>query len=191
MLKPFLRRESRVEYVGGFSSPVAAIGRLEDLIPDVALVDINMPEMDGITCARAIKSKMPEVEVVIITGLRSVTLYQQAADAGASEFLEKPFQKAQLIASIYFAFARHGRINLKGQNPITEVEHRAALSVAKGLTDREIAVWDCLGSGMSNKDIAGVLNIPQTTADWTVRTVCQKLNAKTKGEAISMRYPHP
>ena len=137
-----------------------------------ALVDIRMPEMDGLQLQREIRRTMPGLPVIIMTGHGDVAMAVQAMKDGAVEFLEKPFEKSILLNALEVAFVGSTKSNLTRQEP------------RKALTDREKEIFDLLVEGHQNKVVAHKLGISTRTVEAHRGRIMDKLNAKNLADLV-------
>ncbi|HVE03513.1 MAG TPA: response regulator [Rhizomicrobium sp.] len=137
-----------------------------------ALVDIRMPEMNGLQLQREIRRTMPEMPVIIMTGHGDVPMAVQAMKDGAIEFLEKPFEKAIVLGALEAAFLR----STTSDNPKQEPR--------KALTDREKEVFSLLVEGHQNKVVGHKLGISTRTVEVHRRRIMDKLNAKNLADLV-------
>jgi two-component system response regulator FixJ len=146
------------------------------------LLDIRMPGMDGLEVYEALKSKGVTLPVIIMTGHGDVTLAVRAMKAGAIDFIEKPFEKAVLLAAIEHAMARlkHSAASLKDAS---DASTRLQL-----LTARERDVLDGLAKGMPNKSIAYDLGISPRTVEIHRANLMAKLEVKSLSEALRIAF---
>jgi len=137
-----------------------------------ALVDIRMPEMDGLQLQREIRRTMPGLPVIIMTGHGDVPMAVQAMKDGAVEFLEKPFEKAILMDALEAAFTR------------STMPARAREAPRKALTEREKEIFDLLVEGHQNKVVAHKLGISTRTVEVHRRRIMEKLNARNLADLV-------
>ena len=137
-----------------------------------ALVDIRMPEMDGLQLQREIRRTMPGLPVIIMTGHGDVPMAVQAMKDGAVEFLEKPFEKGMLLGALEAAFARSTAEGSQEQEP------------RKALTDREKEIFDLLVEGHQNKVVAHKLGISIRTVEVHRGRIMDKLNARNLADLV-------
>ncbi len=139
------------------------------------LADIRMPEMDGLALQREIKKRTPDMPVLIMTGHGDVPMAVQAMKEGALEFLEKPFDRAVILAALENAFART-------KAPAAAAE--PAKVVRKPLTEREKDVFDLLVLGHQNKVVAHKLGISTRTVEVHRARIMDKLAAKSLADLV-------
>lgn len=152
------------------------------LAPGCVLLDVRMPDMDGLEVQRALRGRGVMLPVIIMTGHGDVDMAVAAMKTGASDFIEKPFEKAALLACIEAAKA----LSLAERGAIARAEEaRARLNV---LTDRERDVLDGLVQGLPNKSIAYDLGISPRTVEIHRANLMQKLRVKSLAEALRIAF---
>jgi len=139
------------------------------------LADIRMPEMDGLALQREIKKRTPDMPVLIMTGHGDVPMAVQAMKEGALEFLEKPFDRAVIMAALENAFD-----STRGTAP------PPAAPARKPLTEREKGVFDLLVLGHQNKVIAHKLGISTRTVEVHRARIMDKTGAKSLADLVRM-----
>jgi two-component system, LuxR family, response regulator FixJ len=146
------------------------------------LLDIRMPGMDGLEVQEALKGRGVTHPVIIMTGHGDVSLAVRAMKAGAVDFIEKPFQKAVLLAAIEQAF---GRL----RNATVNREHAGEAAVKlQALTPREREVLDGLAKGLPNKSIAYDLGISPRTVEIHRANVMSKLGVRSLSDALRIAF---
>ena len=171
-------RESLVMLLGrryrtlAFESARAFLAANVGVTNSCALVDIRMPEMDGLQLQREIRRTMPGLPVIIMTGHGDVPMAVQAMKDGAAEFLEKPFEKTTLLGALEAAFLRES------------TRERPMLEPRKALTDREREIFDLLVDGHQNKVVAHKLGISTRTVEVHRRRIMEKLGAKNLADLV-------
>jgi two-component system response regulator FixJ len=153
-----------------------------DLPQGCVLLDVRMPDMDGLEVQRELRARGVMLPVVIMTGHGDVDMAVAAMKAGASDFIEKPFDKQSLLACI--EAARKQSIAARGASARAQ-EAQARLNV---LTDRERDVLDGLVEGLPNKSIAYDLGISPRTVEIHRANLMQKLEVKSLAEALRIAF---
>ena len=156
-----------------------AAGALE---PGCVLLDVRMPDMDGLEVQRELRARGVMLPVVIMTGHGDVDMAVAAMKAGASDFIEKPFEKAALLACI--DAARRQSIAARGADARAQ-EAQARLNA---LTDRERDVLNGLVDGLPNKTIAYDLGISPRTVEIHRANLMQKLEVRSLAEALRIAF---
>lgn len=146
------------------------------------LLDVRMPVMDGLAVQKALTEHGIDMPVIVLTGHGDVSVAVQAMKAGAIDFLEKPYEKNQLVASIQKAFEQ---IENKVAHNQREAHAKAKLA---GLTRRERDVLDRLVDGLTNKAIAEDLNISARTVEIHRANLMDKLEADSLSTALKTAF---
>jgi len=182
-----LRREPDFQIVGEASNGQEAVKKVHEVSPDVVLMDLRMPEMDGVEAITRIKEEKPEVKFIILTTYSDDEYIFRGIAAGARAYLLKDAPRDELFKAI--------RAVSRGESLIQPVvasrvlDKLAELSKktpgVETLSDREIEVLRLMASGVSNKDIADRLSITQSTVKTHITSIFQKLNVTTRTEAVT------
>jgi two-component system response regulator DesR len=145
--------------------------------PDVAVIDIEMPGIDGIEATRRLRQAMPDCRVLVLTGLASTGLLKRAMEAGASGFLLKDAPTERLAESIRWV--------AQGERVIDASLALAAMSaVTTPLTEREAAVLGLVGSGATTGEIAAELHLSAATVRNYISSVITKTGARNRTDAV-------
>ena len=168
--------------VESFASGVEFLKDVRDLPLGCVLLDIRMPGMDGLEVQQALIERGVAMPVVIMTGHGDVNIAVRAMKAGAIDFIEKPFEKAVLMAALDQAQARLDR---SGQRRTNAEEAATRLKI---LTPREREVLDGLVEGLPNKTIAFDLGISPRTVEIHRANVMAKLEVRSLSEALRLAF---
>lgn len=168
--------------VKSYESGVELLKGAASLEPGCILLDIRMPGMDGIEVQRKLQDTGVSLPVIIMTGHGDVTLAVQAMKAGAVDFIEKPFEKAALLAALHEGFDR-----LK-QGEVSKERMRDAAIRIQALTGREREVLDGLAQGLPNKTIAYDLGISPRTVEIHRANLMTKLGVRSLSEALRIAF---
>lgn len=152
------------------------------LAPGCVLLDVRMPDMDGLEVQRELRARGVMLPVIIMTGHGDVDMAVAAMKAGASDFIEKPFEKAALLACIEAARAQS--VAARGASAQAQ-EAQARLNI---LTDRERDVLNGLVEGLPNKTIAFDLGISPRTVEIHRANLMQKLEVRSLAEALRIAF---
>jgi two-component system, NarL family, response regulator LiaR len=186
----FLRAFADLEMVGEAANGEEAVKMCEELKPDVILMDMMMPVMNGIEAIRIIRQKFPQTQVIALTSYGDdKQLVQNALTAGAVSFLFKDISVAELANAIRLAY--------KGM-PVLSPEATRMLIFSKtqrtsqdfNLSDREMEVLALLVQGLSNREIAERLTISRSTIKFHVSSILGKLGANSRTEAVSIAHQY-
>jgi FixJ family two-component response regulator len=148
--------------------------------PGCLILDVRMKGMSGLSLQEHLKQEALHPPIIIITGHGDVQMAVRAVKAGASEFLEKPFNEQQLLDSIHIAIEQDAEQRGKVSR-LAEIQMRV-----NRLTEREKEVMELIVNGMLNKNIAGELNISQSTVEAHRSKVMDKMEAKTLSDLMRM-----
>jgi NarL family two-component system response regulator LiaR len=184
-LAAFLLAFDDLEYVGEATGGADAVGKCRSLKPDVVLMDLVMPEVDGAEATRRIKETCPDVQVIALTSYKEDELVQGALKAGALSYLLKNVSADELANAIRAAHA--GRRTLAPE--AAEVLVKATTepqATAEGLTSRELDILRLMVAGESNPDIAEELFVSRSTVKFHVSNILMKLGAATRTEAVAI-----
>jgi two-component system, NarL family, response regulator LiaR len=184
-LSAFLLAFDDLDYVGEATGGAEAVDKCLDLKPDVILMDLVMPGVDGAEATRRIKEACPRVQVIALTSYKEDDLVQGALKAGALSYLLKNVSADELAGAIRAAHA--GRSTLAPE--AAEVLIKAATGPAAeegGLTSREIEILRLMVAGESNPDIAETLFVSRSTVKFHVSNILMKLGATTRTEAVAI-----
>lgn len=153
--------------------------------PDVVLMDLVMPEMDGAAATRAIREKYPDIQVIVLTSFKEENLIEEALKAGAIGYLLKNVSADELASAI--RSANHGRPTLSPEatQALIKVAGRTS-QPGFDLTSREKDVLKMMTEGLSNPDIAEKLIVSRSTVKFHVSNILSKLGAVTRTEAVAV-----
>jgi NarL family two-component system response regulator LiaR len=160
-----------------------------EAMPDVILMDMLMPEMDGVAATQAILDRCPEVQVIALTSFETGSLVQDALQAGAIGYLLKDAAIDELAEAVRAAYA--GRVTLAPAAARALAEaNREPIPPGHNLTDREREVLALVVEGLSNLQIARKLDISLSTARFHVSTILSKVGAANRAEAAALAVKH-
>jgi len=182
-----LKKETDFRVVGEASNGLEALEKARELSPDVVLMDLRMPKMDGVEAISRIRAEKPDIKFIILTTYSDDEYIFKGIAAGARAYLLKDAPRDELFKAI--------RMVSRGESLIQPVvasrvlDKLAELSrktpAADTLSDREIEVLRLMAGGESNKDIADHLSITQSTVKTHITSIFQKLNVTTRTEAVT------
>ncbi len=190
-LEMVLGTEDGIEIVGEASDGAEAIRRVEELLPDVVLMDIRMPRRSGIEACTAIKDVVPSTKIVILTISDEESDLYEAVRAGANGYLLKDVPGEEIAAGIRAVASGQSLISpsmaskllTEFASMIKKSEERPQLPVPR-LTERELEVLKLVARGMANRDIAKELFISENTVKNHVRNILEKLQLHSRMEAV-------
>jgi DNA-binding NarL/FixJ family response regulator len=193
-LKAVLSSDQTVQVVGEASNGYESVQRALECTPDVALMDVRMPGLDGIAATREVVAASPEVKVVILTTFEQDDYIFGALSAGASGFLLKRTSPENLIAAIHAVASGDSLlspsvtrrvIDRMAQHPAAEAAFDARLDE---LTPREREVLEQVARGLSNGEIAKALFIEESTVKTHVKRILMKLRLRDRVQAVIFAY---
>ncbi len=177
----FLALDASLEIIGEASNGKEALDSARQLKPDVILMDLLMPVMDGIEATAAIKRELPDTEVIALTSVLEDASVIGAIRAGALGYLLKDTKAEELIQAI--KAASEGQVQLSPQAAARLMREVRAPESPEALTDRETEVLRLLAQGRSNKEIAHLLTIGEKTVKTHVSSILAKLNVSSRTQA--------
>lgn len=184
-LATFLKVFDDLQLAGEAENGKAAIQLCAEILPDVILMDMLMPIMDGTTATRAIRQQFPQVQVIALTSFKDGELIKNVLEAGAIGYLLKEVSADDLVWAIRAAHA--GRATLSPEVAQSLVE-AANLPPPPGLnlTERERAVLTLMIEGLNNIQIAGRLTVSPSTIKSHVSNILAKLGVASRTEAVTL-----
>jgi two-component system, NarL family, response regulator LiaR len=181
-LRMFVGRDPELAVVGEAADGAEAVQKACQLHPDVVVMDLLMPVMDGIAATGAIRRQLPETEVIALTSVLESKLVVGALKAGAIGYLLKDTQAAELRRAIKAAAA--GQIQLSPQASAYLLREVQTAGTSEALTERETEVLRLLAQGQSNKDIARSLQIVENTVKTHVQHILAKFGVQSRTQAV-------
>jgi RNA polymerase sigma factor (sigma-70 family) len=186
-LARLISREEGFHCISHYPTAEAALEALPKDKPNVVLMDINLPGMNGVECVRKLKQIVPETQVVMLTAYEDTENIFNALAAGANGYLLKRAPRAELLDAL--------REVVRGGSPMTtHIARKVVQSFQKSgispqatenLSTREQEVLDCLSQGFLYKEIAEKLGISYETVHTYIRRIYEKLQVRTRTEAVA------
>jgi DNA-binding NarL/FixJ family response regulator len=180
-LRMFLALDPDLEVVGEAPDGAEALRLARDLKPDVVLMDLLMPEMDGIAATQAIRKEVPDVEVIALTSVLEDASVVGAIRAGAIGYLLKNTEADELRRAI--RAAADGQVQLSPEAAARLIREVRAPESPEALTERETEVLRLLAEGKANKEIAHGLRIGEKTVKTHVSNILAKLGVQSRTQA--------
>jgi two-component system, NarL family, response regulator LiaR len=180
-LRMFLSDEPDFELVGEAADGADAVRQVAELKPDVVLMDLLMPVLDGIGAIGRIRAEQPDTEVIALTSVLSDDAVVSAVKAGAIGYVLKEAAPEELLRAIRAAAA--GQVHLTPKAAARLVREVRAPESRVELTEREISVLRLLAGGKANKEIAAALTIGEATVKTHVSNILMKLGVSSRTQA--------
>ena len=157
-----------------------AVEEFRRLKPDITLMDIHMPEMDGIDAIIAIRGEFPAARIIVLTTYEGDALAQRALKAGAQAYILKARVRKDLLETIRLVHGGAKRVD-------PDIAEQIALRTDDDmLSEREVRVLSLIAAGNSNKEVAAQLSISEETAKTHVRNILAKLGAQDRTHAVTL-----
>jgi DNA-binding NarL/FixJ family response regulator len=193
-LKAVISSDTNSEVVGEAANGRIAVDQVRALAPDLVLMDVRMPDLDGIAATRELLAASPEVKVVILTTFEQDDYIFDAINAGASGFLLKRTRPEELLAAIQTVAAGDSLLSpsvtriviermVHQPNPTIGSAHRL-----EELTPREREVLELVARGLSNGEIAATLVIEESTVKTHIKRILMKLELRDRIQAVILAY---
>jgi two-component system response regulator DevR len=179
--------EPDLAVVGEASNGAEALAKMPVLDPQLILMDVRMEKMNGIEACREIKSRYPDVRILMITSYTDDDAVISSILAGASGYLLKHLSRAELLRSIRLVASGHSLID---SNTTKQVVERLTQMPGSELTDREREVLALVARGYTNKQIADTLYVSEKTARNHVSHILEKLGLSRRSEAAAFAVEH-
>lgn len=180
-LRMFLGLDPGLEIVAEAADGAEAVRLARELSPDVVLMDLLMPVMDGITATKAIRAELADTEVLALTSVLEDASVVGAVRAGAIGYLLKDTEADELVRAIRAAAA--GQVQLSPEAATRLMREVRAPDSPETLTERETEVLRLVAKGMGNKQIARVLQVGEKTVKTHVSNILAKLGVRSRTQA--------
>jgi len=188
-LATFLRAYDDLELVGEAKNGLEALNLCRKKKPDVILMDLMMPEMDGIAATRAILADYPDIKIIAMTSFEEEELVQGVLAAGAISYLLKNVSSDELAAAIRAAFLGRSTLSPEAATALIHAT-RPTKQPLYDLTEREMEVLNLVVQGNSNQQIADALVISVATVKAHISSILSKLQVSSRTEAIAYAIKH-
>jgi len=188
-LATFLRAYDDLELVGEAKNGLEALNLCRKKKPDVILMDLMMPEMDGIAATRAILADYPDIKIIAMTSFEEEDLVQGVLAAGAISYLLKNVSSDELAAAIRAAFLGRSTLSPEAATALIHAT-RPTKQPSFDLTEREREVLNLVVQGHSNQQIADAMVITVATVKAHISNILSKMEVSSRTEAIAYAIKH-
>ncbi|MFA5139040.1 MAG: response regulator transcription factor [Elusimicrobiota bacterium] len=187
-IKDLLENEKTIEVVGEAADGQEAVRLAKKLKPNVILMDIKLPHMDGVSATRQIRKECPDTNVLILSSFEDEAHVMESIQAGANGYLSKMLPASELVNALK-TFANEGvmipqPVMGKLIQGLRQMSNATAEATLVALTKTEIRVLSLLGRGNANKEIAAVLGCSVKTIKNHLNSIFQKLDVSNRTEAV-------
>ncbi len=183
-LTAFLSAYPDLELVGEAENGQQAVQRAAALQPDVILMDLIMPVMDGVAATQVIKRRYPHIQIVVLTSFQEDELVQNALRAGAVGYLMKNVTARELVTAI--RAARDGKMTLSSEAALALVRANQQAQETEALTEREREVLRLMVEGLNNAEIAQRLVVSLSTVKYHISNILGKLGVDNRVAAVTL-----
>ena len=187
-LSAMLSWESYIEVVGEARDGKEAVAKASELQPDIVLMDLRMPEMDGVEAMRQIRARHPYIQFIVLTTYNNDEYIFKGIEAGARAYLLKDAPRDELFKAIRAVSRGESLIEPTVASKVLDrlAELSRQTSTAEVLSEREVEVLALIARGASNKIIADSLNIGQSTVKTHIQSIFHKLEVNDRTEAVTV-----
>jgi DNA-binding NarL/FixJ family response regulator len=182
-VKLALEGHTEFEVVGVAETGSQVLPLVQQTEPDLLVLDLRMPGVDGLTCIRLLQAKLPAVKIAVLSGIDSDELAEEALRLGASAFIAKGIDPQELPGALLAAYRDHV------PSPIGRHERdRVSAAGNAGLTERELEIVRAVGEGKSNREIGKKLWLAEQTVKFHLTNIYRKLGVSSRTEALHWAY---
>lgn len=184
-LATFLKVFNDLQLAGEAESGAAAIQLCAEILPDVVLMDMAMPDMDGATATRTIRQQFPQVRIIVLTSFKEGDMVKNALEAGAIGYLLKDVSADELARAIRAAHSGQATLSPQAAQALVEKTSQPP-PPGLDLTEREHEVLALMVEGLNNTQIAGRLTVSPSTVKSHVSNILSKLGVASRTEAVTL-----
>jgi len=188
-LTTMIGREPDFNVIGEANNGVEAVEKAKALKPDVVLMDLRMPEMDGVEAIRQISSQEPGIKFIILTTYSDDEFIFKGIEVGARAYLLKDAPREELFKAIRAVYRGESLIQpvvaSKVLDRFAELSRQSQAPSSETLSERELDVLRLIAKGCANKEIAAQLHITNSTVKTHIASIFQKLNTSDRTEAVT------
>jgi len=184
-----LASSDSMELVGEAENGEEAIRLCERLQPDVVLMDLLMPKMDGVTASKIIHERWPQIRIIALTSFREKEYVEGALKAGATSYLLKNVSADELISAINRAVLGQPSLSPEAAQVLIQTVNEPS-QPGSDITEREREILALMVEGKSNNEIAKSIFISQSTVKFHVSNILSKLGVSSRTEAVALAIKH-
>jgi len=184
-LATFLKVYDDLQLAGEAENGEDAIRVCAEVLPDVILMDMVLPVMDGATATRLIRQKFPQIQIIALTSFNEGMLVKNALEAGAIGYLLKDVTADELVQAIRAAHAGRATLSPEAAQALVQTTNMPQAPVLN-LTERELEVLTLLVEGLNNQQIAARLTVSPSTVKSHVSNIFSKLGVASRTEAVTL-----
>jgi two-component system, NarL family, response regulator LiaR len=188
-LATFLKVYDDLELVGEAADGETAVQLCGRILPDVVLMDMVMPDMDGVTATEKIRQQFPTVQVIALTSFKEEKLVQDALQAGAIGYLLKDISAAKLAQAIRAAYAGRSTLSSEASQALVHAATQP-LPLGHDLTEREREVLVLMVAGLNNTEISEKLGVSPSTIKSHVSHILAKFDVTSRTEVVALAVRH-
>lgn len=185
----FLKAFDDLELVGEAGSGSEAIQLCSEILPDVVLMDLAMPGMDGVDTTQVIRKEFPQIQVIALTSFTEGDLVKNALKAGAIAYLLKDVSAEELAQAIRAAHTGQATLSPDATQALVQSSNQPRVP-GQDLTEREREVLALLVEGLNNTQIAEKLTVSPSTIKSHVSSILSKLGVANRTEAVTLAFRH-
>lgn len=178
-----------LKLVGEAGDGEEALRLCERLQPDVILMDLLMPKMDGVTAIKAIKDRWPQIQIIVLTSFKEKEYVEGALKAGANGYLLKDVSAEELVNAVRRAVAGQPSLSPEAAQVLIQNVNEPS-QPHQNMTGREQEILSLMVEGLSNNEIAARLIVSQSTVKFHVSNILSKLGVTGRTEAVALALKH-
>ncbi len=185
----FIKAFDDLELVGEAENGMTAIQLCSEILPDVVLMDMVMPGMDGVATTKAVRQQFPQIQVIALTSFKEGDLVKNALEAGAIAYLIKDVSAEELARAIRAAHSGRATLSPDAAQALVQSSNQPPVP-GLDLTEREREVLGLIVEGLNNTQIAEKLTVSPSTIKSHVSSILSKLGVTTRTEAVTLAFRH-
>lgn len=185
----FLQVQQGIELVGQASNGLEAVELCRQLVPDIVLMDMQMPQMDGIQASRLILEKQPCIRIIALSSYKEEDVVRSALNAGVMSYVLKNASLDELLDAIDDAMLGRSILSPEATQALISASRNPSPS-REQLSQRELEILKLMTEGMTNRQISFETDLSLATVKFHVSSILSKLNAASRTEAVALAMQH-